>query len=86
MPNNDYIKRSDALAYARHAYAKGLNLLMAYISVVPAVDVEPIRHGRWIERGNGRNPYCNECYGIGDQSPFCKHCGAKMDAEPPKEK
>lgn len=42
---DDYILRSDAVAYVRHAYAKGLNL-MEYIDEIPAADVEPKQ--RWI--------------------------------------
>lgn len=42
---DDYIKRSDARAYVRHAYTKGLNLLMAYIDVIPAANVELVRRG-----------------------------------------
>lgn len=59
------------------------------IENAPAADVQPIRHGRWINRG--KSPYndmftvyeCSEC-GVKFQnmvSPerFCGNCGAKMD-------
>ena len=93
MLNNDYILRSDAV-FAFCGACEGTEICgqvgepceeVKQIKAIPAADVKPVRHGYWIERGNGRNPYCSECYGIGDRSPFCKHCGAKMDAEPLKE-
>ena len=99
MPNDDYIKRSDALAYVRHAYPKGFNLLMAYINVIPAADVEPVRHGYYIGTkfdgyADGNPVYyewkCSECDCVfEDDEPkyrYCPHCGAKMDAKPPEEK
>ena len=59
------------------------------INSVPAADVAPVRHGRWIVCGDGDNvPWmCSHCgkttaskykmmYG-----KFCPNCGAKMDKE-----
>ena len=91
MPNNDYVLRSDALAYVRHAYPKGLNLLMAYINVIPTADVEPVRHGRWIPIHELRPDgyplsvptcfWCDQCkYSSESPRKFCPNCGAKMDA------
>ena len=89
---DDYIKRSDARAYVRHAYAKGLNLLVAYIDVIPAANVEPVVYGSWIDE-NPASPLdprmrCSICEHV--EVPmwmwrFCPSCGAKMDAEPLKE-
>lgn len=44
------------------------------------IDAEPVRHGRWIENGNG-NIICSQCLCIklGGQSNYCPECGAKMD-------
>lgn len=94
MPNNDYVLRSDALAYVRHAYPKGLNLLMAYINVIPAADVEPVRHGynvKWDYPTLFECSLCGwECFdtvpGDTDTYQYCPSCGAKMDAAPLKEK
>lgn len=45
---SDYIKREDAIAYAKHAYAKGLDVLK-YLDEVPAADaVEELSKHRWI--------------------------------------
>lgn len=31
-------------------------------------------------------PHCNQCWAENEsRKPFCPNCGAKMDAEPPKE-
>lgn len=48
------------------------------IRKLPAADVEPVRHGRWLYDGQ-----CSECgeYDAVDPfgSKFCPHCGARMD-------
>lgn len=76
---------------------KGWNECITYIQKnAPAVDAEPVRHGRWIMRG-GRFR-CSECDAVALQkdeggtggfsheyvyvkSSYCPNCGAKMDAE-----
>lgn len=51
----------------------------------PTLDVEPVRHGRWIERSDKdiismTHPYvCNLCGRVEMmKEPYC-NCGAKMD-------
>ena len=66
-----------------------------YLGYVPAADVTPVRHGRWIRH---YEPYdtgeewlespcgfeCSECgRWEAEQEPFC-NCGAKMDGESEK--
>lgn len=58
------------------------------IKSVPAADVEPVRHGRWIERAKVKGQvYCSECATLEKstdsnyKSRYCPHCGAKMDLE-----
>ena len=56
---------------------------------IPAADVAPVRHGRWIlEREPDGKPYCFHCsvcdddfhyIGIVTASDYCPNCGAKMD-------
>lgn len=44
------------------------------------VEVEPVRHGHWIDKGNGWE--CSACKTINDYSKLfqrCPNCGAKMD-------
>ena len=58
---NEYIKREDALT----AVAGLLNV----IEKMPSADVEPVRHGKWIEKqtqedkegGYAFGYYCSEC-------------------------
>ena len=48
----------------------------------PTLDVEPIRHGRWIKRPDERIcPFCNDrhSYFGGKEKNYCPNCGAKMD-------
>lgn len=116
MPNNDYILRSDALKAIRYENWREENrvpsieelhlteyqLLAEAINKIPAADVEPVRHRRWIpgdyvavEHGEcvtypGEGITCSWChYGFKRRflwsRDYCPHCGAKMDAEPPKE-
>ena len=59
---------------------------------VPTVEVEPVRHGRWLEGNRGKHDgtlywyrYCSEClYERHDDNedkdtPYCPDCGARMD-------
>ena len=59
-----------------------------YIDSEPAADVAPVRHGRWIDKGE--YAVCTECGGrsgtqydgvepIPLMTQFCPNCGAKMD-------
>ena len=63
------------------------------VKMAPAVDAEPVRHGRWeIVIVSTANPYeseieekCSLCgrfvqrYGTQPQDNYCPNCGAKMD-------
>lgn len=61
---------------------------------VPAADVAPVRHGRWICISKGYGEYeCSVCHGMDlncsdyygthvvTEQEFCPNCGAKMDLE-----
>lgn len=54
----------------------------------PAADVEPVKHGRWIERTTTKGQvFCSECLTIQKVSDSnyrtrrCPNCGAKMYKE-----
>ena len=59
---------------------------------LPAADVEPVRHGRWLDY-MCRDWHCSECgekiskvrnvdgYCYDDKPNYCFNCGAKMDLE-----
>ncbi len=56
------------------------------IKALPAADVAPVVHGRWIRRERGDEIFANyECsictaYPTGGiRSNYCPNCGAKMD-------
>lgn len=109
MPNDDYILRSDAV-FAFCGACEGTEICgqmgepcdeVKRIRAIPAADVEPVRHGRWINDSDNI-PHCSECEAIALQRhklylserifevPFvlskrCPECGAKMLPEPPKE-
>lgn len=100
MPNDDYIKRSDAVS-AFCGNCEGTEVCgqlgepceeVKQINAIPAADVEPVRHGKWVRHGEGYD--CSECkkwvegdirYSFEDRTPFlpvyCPFCGAKMDKE-----
>lgn len=56
----------------------------ADIKELPAADVTPVVHGRWIDAGGGYVA-CSECgeeHGWEDyRASYCEDCGAKMDKE-----
>lgn len=64
--------------------------VISTIGIVPAVDAEPVRHGKWtmVEDEYGDYARCSVC---GDEfiswegdcaiTNYCPHCGAKMDLE-----
>ena len=83
----EYIKREAAIKSAKHAWAKGLEPSQ-YIEIIPAADVAPVRHGRWIEAKEiGDCCYrCSNCQFMRDAylldvENYCPNCGEKMDLD-----
>lgn len=76
-------------------YRPGFLSAAKLCAALPAADVEPVRHGRWIPTGydgyaDGAPVWdeweCSECAHehSGDEdtlTAFCPDCGAKMDEE-----
>lgn len=60
--------------------------LRALILEQPTADVEPVRHGHWINERYG-NKDCLTCSVCGmtrnylNQFEYCPHCGARMDGK-----
>lgn len=99
MPTDDYILRSDAIS-AFCGNCEGTEVCgqmgepceeVKRIKAIPAADVEPVRHGRWIPI-NRINPAWgqfgiaqHECSECGSQEVIarkrCPECGAKMQGE-----
>ena len=99
---SEYINKQDALyatdvgrdnwtspnnAEAWWACGEMKDAIRKTIESLPAVDAEPVRHGRWI--GDEFGSRCGVCglYAYRDkfdkpwESPYCPNCGAKMDGE-----
>lgn len=91
--NNDLISRSalfktwDTLDETQEPNLL-IDAMIKAVQDAPAVDAEPVRHGRWILEACGFDMYrrttdcvfkCSEC-GLRAENkyPYC-HCGAKMD-------
>ena len=85
----EYIKQESAIeaimsdppdAHYPHWYADK-------IKAIPAADVIPVRHGRWIEKqekdtfaGYLYSYECSECGRVKQRKePYCPNCGARMD-------
>ena len=105
---SDYIEREAALAYPirkdkcdrKHAnehFILGIESVIEFVENLPAADVAPVRHGRWIEDertypGPGlKNNLCSACGEVagawkeglepGRKWAYCPNCGARMDKE-----
>lgn len=81
----DYIKREDAIDAIGEAVADGLPKgWYSPLTIIPAADVEEVRHGRWKNARDLLHDYdhwkCSECdwWGIHEYD-YCPNCGAKMD-------
>lgn len=86
----NYIDRQTAYealtAYYHHSTETQHNALREALNKVPSADVQPVRHGRWIEE-----PNCMyRCSSCGSHYPsirgymyycYCPYCGARMDGE-----
>ena len=55
-----YIKRGEAIEAVKHAWANGLEPSQ-YIEVIPAADVVPVVHGRWVSVAGKRDRICSRC-------------------------
>lgn len=83
----EYIERQVALAAIRERCApcgEGIEALKS----VPAADVAPVAHGRWIKTDHGNDTLlasCSQCNYPVDwwrgKTKYCPNCGAKMDGD-----
>lgn len=82
-----YYKNPPNSSY-EEGFDRGLDRAQRAILDAPAADVAPVRHGRWIDKGE--YAVCMECGGrsgtqydgvepIPLMTQFCPNCGAKMD-------
>ena len=82
----EYIEREKVLSKAAPVKGCFSDMISVYdVIMLPAVDVAPVRHGRW--RVDGVYVVCSVCNRltlspIVKQIPtfkYCPNCGAKMD-------
>ena len=72
-------------------FVSGIEMVLEYAKNIPAADVAPVRHGRWIDAYPDIEPnpmfmygICSECgfeQGISKYLNYCPNCGAKMDED-----
>ena len=93
---SEYIKRGYAVDAALDVYYDTPDIDLsgekfeAAILKIPAADVAPVRHGRWVDNhctACGMMPMGDEMWKLCDFEPprfekfmdYCPNCGAKMD-------
>ena len=87
--NHDYIRRILAKAQFTGNFQDSYPTaqIHALLDTVPAEDVQPVVHGKWIRRK--QDIFCSHCkeesgytwYGASAFSAYCPNCGARMDLE-----
>lgn len=81
--DNNYLRRGDVKCLLENVVCLHEEL-PAQIDLIPAADVVPVRHGRWIELENG-DCKCSLCgcyhHTWEAHGYYCQHCGALMDKD-----
>jgi hypothetical protein len=83
----EYIKRETVInhldACMDTLWKPEIVALKCFVEGIPAADVAPVRHGKWMPfhaEFAGDIQYCSVCeIGFADRTSFCPHCGAVMD-------
>lgn len=90
---SEYIERERALEELKYSGCGSAyrDLATRRIMAIPATDVAPVIHGRWINQSepdddNNVTTECSRCFhsdthAVDKEVPFCWFCGAKMDKE-----
>ena len=65
-------------------FINGVESVLEYAENLPAADVAPVVHGRWIYKGDSDMWVCSRCGRSVNADPegidlYCYHCGAQMD-------
>lgn len=64
---------------ANEHFIFGIESVLEYAQNLPAADVAPVVHGKWIRYDDGVIT-CSECGNAeSSDSYYCRYCGAKMD-------
>lgn len=81
--DTDIVRRSKTASWL-------MDQLLHDIKAIPAADVAPVVHGRWVNvllhrekpiRMDALCALCSNCKKESDRTAFCPHCGAKMDKD-----
>lgn len=88
---SEYIKREQVLKLleSAQAWSWSMNTLHSEIQALPAEDVVPVVHGRWLESVSFESRFwvCSNCSFVSEAiaAPklynYCPNCGAKCDLE-----
>ena len=70
-------------------FINGIESVLEYAENLPAADVAPVVHGRWIYKGDSDMWVCSRCGRGVNANPegidlYCYHCGAQMDEKEDK--
>lgn len=96
---DEYVKRAAIMEFpirkdhcdkerANEHFIFGIESVLEYVENLPAADVAPVVHGRWVSVAGKRDRICSRCLhnepykNAADDAEvfeFCPHCGAKMD-------
>lgn len=69
-------------------FINGIETVLEYAENLPAADVAPVQHGRWVHDGQRVRCgvdwwHCSNCgslaSGVEIKFRYCPHCGARMD-------
>lgn len=88
---DEYIKRKTVIDLITRRY-ENPEICTQEINSIPAADVAPVVHARWIRPHWRNSNYCCDCSECGGEAmhrdyqwdkngiyPICPNCGAKMD-------
>ena len=82
----EYITKEQAVQAVNDAVDakdEAIEAIAAHIDAIPAADIAPVVHARWIE-DDCAFMRCSLCGYENDwewATPYCPHCGARMDSE-----
>lgn len=70
--------------FEKKSVLAGMYIAAGIVHTVPAADVAPVVHGRWIPVDGGQHK-CSRCHTVRKtdvaRDHYCPNCGAKMDGE-----
>ena len=91
---DEYIKREQVLKLleSAQAWSWSINTLYGEIQALPAEDVAPVIHAKWLESVSFESGFwvCSNCSFVSEAvaAPklynYCPNCGAKMDLKEDK--